>query len=199
MKRHIYIWTNNKEKKESILKYLNKHDENIINVTTIYEDILFIEEEYLQFKDVFDYHIIYYQFTNELKTDLSILFINDGIFNDVDKIIKEFFLNTYCDIYDAGGLVYYFFVLNDDLQYVDDFYSFLETVDDVLKNTVFAYLDNNLNSLQTAKDMYIHRNTLSYRLNRFEFVTGINIRTLRSASMIHSYRIRHHQRFIKKT
>ncbi len=61
----------------------------------------------------------------------------------------------------------------------------------------FLMLPNNLNALKTARDLFVHRNTLSYRLNKFHYLTGVDIRTTQSASLIHSYRIRHHYRFIR--
>ncbi|MDR3215165.1 MAG: helix-turn-helix domain-containing protein [Bacilli bacterium] len=197
MKRSVYIWSNNPEKRELLIKYLNLNNPNIIDITIIFEDILFINESFERYNELFNYNHVFAQFSNELKTDLSILYVNHGIFSNINNIIKEFFLNTYCKVYDAGGLVYYCFVTNDELELIDQFYEFFARVDEELSKTIFVFLDNNLNITQTSKDLYIHRNTLNYRLNKFELLTGINIRTLQSASMIHSYRIRYNDRFIK--
>lgn len=43
-----------------------------------------------------------------------------------------------------------------------------------LLNTVKAYLDNNLNISEASRVLYIHRNTLMYRLDKFNKMTGLD-------------------------
>ena len=43
-----------------------------------------------------------------------------------------------------------------------------------LLNTVKAYLDNNLNVSEASRVLYIHRNTLMYRLDKFNKMTGLD-------------------------
>lgn len=47
--------------------------------------------------------------------------------------------------------------------------------------TLKVYLENNLNASMTAKKLYIHRNTLQYRLDKFAEKTGVNVRDFSSA------------------
>ena len=63
-------------------------------------------------------------------------------------------------------------------------------VDDEIKNifvnkeiieTAEAFLESNLNASETARKLYIHRNTLMYRLEKIEKVTGLNIRNFSDA------------------
>ena len=44
-----------------------------------------------------------------------------------------------------------------------------------LLSTLKCYLGNEQNALQTARDLYIHRNTLLYRLERIRQLTGIDL------------------------
>lgn len=196
MKRNVYILVSNKDKKERLVKYLNLNNKGIMSIKTIMGDMLFIEESH-DFNKPFNYQHFYNQFVNERNNDISILVVNTGIFSDLDFFAKEFLSNTYCNVYDASSIVYYCFVTNEAPQRIDEFYSYFDTLDNELVKSVYTYLDNNLNALQTAKDLYIHRNTLNYRLNKFKYVTGVDIRTTQSASLIHSYRIRKDIRFIK--
>lgn len=48
--------------------------------------------------------------------------------------------------------------------------------DEELIGTAEAFLQNDLNLSETSRALYIHRNTLSYRLDKIERVTGLNIR-----------------------
>lgn len=43
-----------------------------------------------------------------------------------------------------------------------------------LQNTLSSYIKNNGNSSQTADELYVHRNTIQYRLNKIYQITGKN-------------------------
>lgn len=47
--------------------------------------------------------------------------------------------------------------------------------DEEMLETMQRFLDYNLNVSETAKQMYMHRNSLQYRIDKFTNVTGINI------------------------
>lgn len=40
---------------------------------------------------------------------------------------------------------------------------------------MWVYLCNNRNVLQTAKELYIHRSTLSYRLKKIYKISGVDL------------------------
>ena len=42
--------------------------------------------------------------------------------------------------------------------------------------TIKVFLENNLNASLTAKKLYIHRNTLQYRIDKFIDKTGIQLK-----------------------
>lgn len=43
-------------------------------------------------------------------------------------------------------------------------------------STIKVFLENNLNASMTAKELYIHRNTLQYRIDKFTEKTGIHLK-----------------------
>ena len=47
--------------------------------------------------------------------------------------------------------------------------------------TAETFLENNLNVSETSRKMYLHRNTLNYRLDKIEKATGLNIRNISDA------------------
>ena len=49
--------------------------------------------------------------------------------------------------------------------------------------TIHRFFDNNLNISETARQLYIHRNTLVYRLERIEKILGLDIRTFEDAML----------------
>ena len=68
-----------------------------------------------------------------------------------------------------------------------------ELLDEETLTTVNMFLDNNLNVSETARKLFVHRNTLLYRLEKLEKSTGLDIRvfddalTLKIALMVVSY------------
>lgn len=49
--------------------------------------------------------------------------------------------------------------------------------------TIHKFFENNLNISETARQLYVHRNTLVYRLERIEKVLGLDIRTFEDAML----------------
>ena len=63
---------------------------------------------------------------------------------------------------------------------------FGEKVPDILEDeeamsTINKFFENNLNISETARQLYVHRNTLEYRLERIEKAIGLDIRTFDDA------------------
>ena len=53
--------------------------------------------------------------------------------------------------------------------------------DEDMVNTAEEFLENNLNVSETARNLYMHRNTLMYRLDKIERVMGLNLRKFSDA------------------
>ena len=56
-----------------------------------------------------------------------------------------------------------------------------EMFDDEELVTVYAFFDNNLNISETARKLFIHRNTLVYRLEKIQRKTGLDVRVFEDA------------------
>ena len=52
----------------------------------------------------------------------------------------------------------------------------LKELDEDTMSTVQCFFDYNLNISLTARELYIHRNTLVYRLDRIQDLTGLDVR-----------------------
>ncbi len=51
--------------------------------------------------------------------------------------------------------------------------------------TILGFIDQNLNATKTSKTLYMHRNTLNYRLDNFIQKTEIDVRTFAGAMAFH--------------
>ena len=53
--------------------------------------------------------------------------------------------------------------------------------DEEMLETAEAFLQSSLNISETSRNLYMHRNTLLYRLDKIEKATGLNIRLFSDA------------------
>lgn len=53
--------------------------------------------------------------------------------------------------------------------------------DDEMVSTAEEFLENNLNVSETSRNLYMHRNTLMYRLDKIDRATGLNIKRFSDA------------------
>ena len=51
-----------------------------------------------------------------------------------------------------------------------------ETIDNETMNTITKFFENNLNVSETSRQLFIHRNTLVYRLDKIQKITGMDLR-----------------------
>lgn len=56
-----------------------------------------------------------------------------------------------------------------------------DDLDEETQNTIQKFYENNLNISETARQLYLHRNTLVYRLERLEKILGLDIRKFEDA------------------
>ena len=56
-----------------------------------------------------------------------------------------------------------------------------DALDEETLMTINKFFENNLNVSETSRQLYVHRNTLVYRLERIEKAIGLDIRTFDDA------------------
>lgn len=59
----------------------------------------------------------------------------------------------------------------------------LDSFDSEMVNTIEQFFNNDLNISETAKSLYVHRNTLIYRLDKISRETGYDIRNFKEAAL----------------
>ena len=69
----------------------------------------------------------------------------------------------------------------------------IESIDRETLMTIQAFFENNLNVSETSRKLFVHRNTLVYRLDKIRKITGLDLRefehaiTFKVALMVQKY------------
>lgn len=140
-----------------------------------------------------DGRIAYGTIVNELK-DVSKSYKEAKMALDVGKI---FYADKRVVAYNTLGIgrLIYQLPINLCRMFIEEIFgeSIPEELDEETLNTIDMFLANSLNVSETARQLYVHRNTLLYRLEKLQKATNLDIRnfddalTLKIALMVVNY------------
>ena len=93
------------------------------------------------------------------------------------------------------GRLIYQLPVNLCQMFIDEIFGDIEPgdIDDEILSTVKRFFDNSLNVSETSRQLFIHRNTLVYRIEKLQKMTGLDVRvfedalTLKIALMVANY------------
>lgn len=137
--------------------------------------------------------VAYGTIVNELK-DVSKSYKEAKMALDVGKIFYAEKMVTAYNTLGIGRLIYQLPV-NLCRIFIEEIFGsdVLSGLDDETLATINKFFENNLNVSETSRQLYVHRNTLVYRIEKLEAATGLDIRrfedalTFKIALMVVSY------------
>lgn len=101
------------------------------------------------------------------------------------EVGKIFYSLKRCVAYDTLGIGRLIYQLPTNLckLYVKEIFgeNIPEEIDEEILSTVNKFFENNLNVSETSRQLFIHRNTLIYRIEKLQKATGLDIRTFDDA------------------
>ncbi len=139
-------------------------------------------------------HVSYGTIVDELK-DLSKSFKEAKMALEVGKI---FYAEKKVNAYNTLGIGRLIYQLPESLcrLFIDEIFGGKDVPDDLDEetlNTINRFFENNLNVSETSRQLFVHRNTLVYRIEKLEKSCGLDIRkfddalTFKIAMMVISY------------
>ncbi len=99
------------------------------------------------------------------------------------KLTLQYANNHAMQIFHISDLIFKY--QNDKINH--ELKSIFLKVDSYLMHTVKMFMENNLNVVQTAHEIYVHRNTLNYRLQLFYNITGIDVKDYQNMLLVYFY------------
>lgn len=171
-------------------------DNNYLVKERYSDDISFVRElldgsDYV-IKNMRD-NILYIKSKIELDNQLQLISIDGDAEINFTKISDEKGINdlvdvfsTYNDVqvYISENELYYKKLISrvkyDDIEFLD----FRDKFEDLTLNIVRTYINNNFNVLRTAKELFVHRNTVNNNIKIFHDKTGLNPREIKDAFII---------------
>ena len=125
--------------------------------------------------------IAYGTIINELK-DVSKSYKEAKMAMDVGKI---FYMEKPINAYNTLGIgrLIYQLPINLCRIFITEVFggNVLDDLDEELLTTVQKFFDNNLNVSETSRQLFVHRNTLVYRIEKLHQATGLDIRKFEDA------------------
>jgi carbohydrate diacid regulator len=172
-----------------LIKTLNKTKsyEEIQNIATTIVDMMNTEA-------MLDVRVAYGTIVDELK-DLSKSYKEAKMALEVGRI---FYAEKRVIAYNTLGIGRLIYQLPESLCriFIDEIFGGKEVPDDLDEetlNTINKFFENNLNVSETSRQLFVHRNTLVYRIEKLEKSSGLDVRkfddalTFKIALMVISY------------
>ncbi|WP_026496235.1 PucR family transcriptional regulator [Butyrivibrio sp. WCD3002] len=171
--------------------YVTAVDENsVILVKSVkagesYEDIDDIANtivDMMNTEAMLDVRVSYGTIVGEIK-DLSKSYKEAKMALDVGKI---FYAERHVTAYNTLGIgrLIYQLPINLCRIFIDEIFGdreVPENLDEETLNTVNKFFENNLNVSETSRQLFVHRNTLVYRIEKLQKATGLDVRTFDEA------------------
>lgn len=176
-------------------------EKNVILIKTLseddgYEDVDQIAQsivDTVSAEAMTNVHVAYGTIVQELK-DVSKSYKEAMMAIDVGKIFyAEKRVNSYATL-GIGRLIYQL-PTNLCKLFIDEIFGENNPgeLDEEIVFTAYKFFENNLNVSETSRQLFIHRNTLVYRIEKLEKATGLDVRTFddaltfKIAMMVYNY------------
>lgn len=183
MKRRVYIYQENLN--QELVLFFNELSDNIRiesiedDIITLYDSDYFNEEPI----DLEQFQMLLIDDFDSMVTIFIEPYLEEAFL--LGEKLKTFIKELPHQVYFFEDIITYI-VLKNNLELKKSLKEYIANkVSSEVIHTVREFIENNLNSSLSAKKLYMHRNTLNYRIDNFIDVTNINVKTFKGANAIY--------------
>ncbi len=188
MKRRIYIYQENLN--EELIQFFSSLGDNITtenikdDIITLFDNDYFNEEPI----DFESFQMLLIDDFDSLVTIFIEPYIEERF--ELGNSIREFIKELPHNVYFFDDVITYV-VLKNNEKLKKEIKNYISTkASNEVIHTVREFIENNMNSSVSAKKLYMHRNTLNYRIDNFIEATKVNVKTFTGANamyMLYNY------------
>ena len=180
MERKIYVYQKNMN--EDLIAFFSDINDQI-TIDNIYRDVVVLLDKDYYNEEPIDFESFRELLIEDFDSRVTIILepYIDSTFIDSDLLIDF--------IPDLPNTVHYFediitySVIKNNQQLKTNIKTFIESkTNKEVIHTIKEFIMNNMNSSVSAKKLYMHRNTLNYRVDNFIETTKINVKTFKGAN-----------------
>lgn len=183
MKRRVYIYQENLE--QELISFFTEIGDNI-NIESVSNDVItLVDTDYFN-EEPIDLESFQMLLLEDFDSTVTII-IEPYLEEDftLGTQLKSFIKDLPHNVYFFEDVITYIVLKNNIVlkELVKEFIS--AKANSEVIHTVREFIENNMNSSQSAKKLYMHRNTLNYRIDNFIEATNINVKTFKGANAIY--------------
>ncbi len=183
MNRRMYIYQKQMSKEIIDLFRVLGSAFSVLDVT---DDVLTVLDTDYYNPEPFDMETFRELIISDFNKDIT-MFIEPYSEEDfyLSESIKEFLKSIAYGVYYFEDIIT-FAVIKNNLDLKKEIINYMndKTSNEVV-HTVREFISNNMNSSKTSKELFMHRNTLNYRIDNFILNTKINVKTFKGANAVY--------------
>lgn len=183
MKRRLYIY--HKNMTEELVELFSSFGDNIVVESNSDDIITILDTDYFNPEPI-DLNAFQELIQDDFGGDV-VIFVEPYLEDDftLSNDIKLFIKKLPYGVFFFEDIVTYV-VLQNNTELKDKIKEYIYSLANAeVVHTVREFIENNMNSSLSAKKLYMHRNTLNYRIDNFIEATNINVKTFKGANAIY--------------
>lgn len=162
---------------EDLIEIFEKLSNNT-DIISINDSLLKISMVLSADEDLIDFKMIHASIVSDFNTDTKLLYIRDKVLSYLseDVILENINIMNH-KAYDITGFIIELGHYRNIRDYLKR--QFVELLGQEYIKTILMIAKSNMNFSITAKKLFLHRNSLNYRLDKIKSKTDINVKTFR--------------------